>query len=138
MSDRIFIDSNVIVYAYDKNEPSKQSLAQKLLLSAIQEESAVLSAQVLGEFFVVVTSKIHNPLSIEEAEKIIDILSILPVAEIDLPLVKQAIETQKRYGLSYWDSLIVSAAERTGCAKIISEDLNDGQKYNNIIVENPF
>ncbi len=73
-----------------------------------------------------------------DAANLIDILSILPVTEIDLMLVKQAIETQKRYQISYWDSLIVAAAQRAGCSKILSEDLNDGQEYNGVLVKNPF
>ena len=69
---------------------------------------------------------------------IIDILTVLPVAEIDLPLVRRAIGTQKDYGISYWDSLIVATAEREGCKKILTEDLNHGQRYNGVIAENPF
>ena len=138
MNDRVFLDSNVLVYAYDKHEPEKQTQAQELLKNAIKEESAILSAQVLGEFFVVVTRRIKEPLPINDAEKVIDILTVLPVAEIDLPLVKLAIKTQKDYGISYWDSLIVATAEREGCKKILSEDLNDGQRYNGVLVENPF
>ena len=138
MSDKVFIDSNIIVYAYDRHEPKKQAIAQTILTSAIKEESAVLSAQVLEEFYVVVTGKIKNPLSAEKAEKIVHILSALPVSEIDLSLVKRAIEIQKEYGILYWDSLIIATAERAGCTKVLSEDLNQGQKYNNVLVENPF
>jgi len=138
MNDKVFLDSNILVYAYDKHDPEKQTKAQELLKKAIKEESAILSAQVLGEFFVVITRRIKEPLSINDAEKVIDILSVLPVAEIDLPLVKRAINTQKNYGISYWDSLIVATAEREGCEKILSEDLNDGQRYNGVLVENPF
>ena len=138
MSDKVFVDSNIIVYAYDRHEPEKMAKAQSILRSEIAQESAVLSAQVLGEFFVVVTRRIKEPMSVDEAMEIIEILSVLPVAEIDLSLVKRAIETHKIYGISYWDSLIVAAAERTGCHKLISEDLNDGQMYNKIMVENPF
>jgi len=133
-----FLDTNILVYAYDEHEPEKQIRAQTLLRKAIQEESAVLSVQVLGEFFVVVTRRIKEPLSASDAEKIIDTLSILLVAEIDLTLVKRAIATQTRYRISYWDSLIVAAAERAGCSTILSEDLNHGQKYNGVLVENPF
>ncbi|MFH1351696.1 MAG: PIN domain-containing protein [Pseudomonadota bacterium] len=138
MSDKVFIDSNIIVYAYDSHEPAKQTKAQALLTSAIKEESAMLSVQVLGEFFVVVTRRIKNPLSVDEAEKIVNILATLPVSEIDLSLVRRAIETQKEYGISYWDSLIISTAKRAGCTKVLSEDLNEGQIYNNVLVENPF
>ena len=138
MSDKVFLDSNIIVYAYDTHEPEKLVKAQSLLKSLIIQESAVVSSQVLGEFFVVVTQRIKEPLSADEAMEIIGVLSVLPVAEIDLSLVKHAIETHKVYGISYWDSLIVAAAERTGCRKLLSEDLNNGQEYNGIVVENPF
>ena len=138
MIDSVFLDSNILVYAYDNHEPEKQAKAQALLKAVIKEESAILSAQVLGEFFVVVTRRIKEPLSVNDAEKIINILTVLPFAEIDLPLVKRAINTQRNYGISYWDSLIVATAEREGCKKILSEDLNDGQWYNGVLVENPF
>jgi predicted nucleic acid-binding protein len=138
MSDSVFLDSNILVYAYDKHDPEKQAKAQDLLRTAIKEESAVLSAQVLGEFFVVVTRRIKEPLSVDDAEKIIDILSFLPVAEIDLSLVRRAIDTQKEYGISYWDALIVAAAEHTGCGRILSEDLSDSKQYHGVLVENPF
>lgn len=136
--DKVFLDTNIIVYAYDKHEPEKMEKARLLLKSGIAEESAVLSSQVLGEFFVVVTRRINKPLSADEAMEIIDLLSVLPVAEIDLSLVRRAVGTCKEYGISYWDSLIVAAAGRAGCRKILSEDLNNGQSYNGIVVENPF
>jgi len=138
MSAKTFLDSNILVYAYDTHDAMKQKTAVGLIKKAIEEESGILSAQVLGEFFVVVTQKIPNPLSIADAETIIDILSALPVAEIDLSLVRRAIDTQKACRISYWDSLIVAAAEREGCSVILSEDLNDGQKYNGVRVQNPF
>jgi predicted nucleic acid-binding protein len=138
MNDSVFLDTNILVYAYDKHDLEKQVKAQTLLKTAIKEGSASLSTQVLGEFFVVVTRRIKKSLTVHDAERIIDILSVLPVAEIDLLLVKRAIHTQKSYGISYWDALIVAAAERTGCSKILSEDLNHSQQYNGVLVENPF
>lgn len=138
MSDRAFLDTNILVYAYDEHERWKQKKAQALLTDGIESENVVLSVQVLGEFFNVVTRHIKLPLSPGEAHEIIDTLSILPVQEIDLTMVNRAIDTHKTYRISYWDSLIVSAAERAGCAKIFSEDLSDGQTYHNILVYNPF
>ena len=138
MNAEVLLDTNILVYAYDNHEPEKQTRAQEILKTAIKEESAILSAQILGEFFVVVTRRIKEPLSIDDAEKIIDILTTLHIAEIDKDLVKRAINIQKDYTISYWDSLIVATAEREGCTKILSEDLNDGQKYNGVLVENPF
>ncbi len=138
MSDRVFLDTNILVYAYDQHEPQKQKKAQGLLTDGIKQENLFLSVQVLGEFFNVVTRHIPQPMSSDDAQKIISTISILPVQDIDLTMVNQAIETHKRYQISYWDSLIVSAAERAGCTMILSEDLSDGQTYYNIVVRNPF
>jgi predicted nucleic acid-binding protein len=73
-----------------------------------------------------------------EAKEIINTLSILPVQDIDMTMVKRAIDTHEIYQISYWDSLIVSATERSGCRMILSEDLSDGQTYHDILVNNPF
>jgi len=138
MSARVFLDTNILVYAYDKHEPQKQKKAQGLLIDGIEQENLLLSVQVLGEFFNAVTRYIPQPMSSDEAKEIIDALSIIPVQEIDLNMVNRAVDTHKTYRISYWDSLIVSAAERAGCTMIFSEDLSDGQTYHNILVRNPF
>lgn len=138
MSDKVFFDSNILIYAYDTRDSTKQNQAQELLLKATQSRTAVLSAQVLGEFFVVVTRKIPQPMTSSEAAEVIAELGALEVMPLDFPLVQRAIVTQQKYGTSYWDSLIVSAAERAGCVRIYSEDLNNGQLYHGIEVQNPF
>jgi predicted nucleic acid-binding protein len=138
MSDRNFLDTNILVYAYDENQPVKQEIAQNLLIDGIEQEHSVLSVQVLGEFFNVVTRHIPQPMTSSEALEIIEMLSILLVQEIDLTVVKRAIATHQKYRISYWDALMVSAAERAGCTRLLSEDLSDGQTYHNIIVHNPF
>lgn len=138
MSVRVFLDTNILVYAYDQHDPQKQTKAQGLLTDGITQENLVLSVQVFGEFFNVVTRYIPHPMSPGEAKEIIDTLSILPVQDIDMTMVKRAIDTHETYQISYWDSLIISAAERAGCRIILSEDLSDGQTYHNILVKNPF
>lgn len=138
MADREFFDAHILIYASDRSEPEKQSQARRLLKNAIENETGVVSAQVLSEFFTVVTRRIQQPLSIEEAEQVIEQIAILPVVEVDLALVQQAISTCRRYQISYWDSLIVAAAERAGCTRIFSEDLNPGQSYHGIVVVDPF
>ena len=138
MSAKVFLDTNILVYAYDESESEKQTTAQALLTRGIEREEAVLSTQVLSEFFVVVTRRIKAPLSANQAEQVIDLLSILPVVEVDLKLVKRAVSVHGELQISYWDSLIISAAERAGCTKIQSEDLNAGQVYLGARVENPF
>ena len=138
MSDKVFFDSNILIYVYDTRDQIKQSQAQELLLNATQSQTAVLSAQVLGEFVVVVTRKIPQPMSPSEAAEVIAELGALEVMPLDFSLVQRAIVTQQKYGTSYWDSLIISAAERAGCVRIYSEDLNNGQLYHGIEVQNPF
>jgi predicted nucleic acid-binding protein len=138
MRDRAFFDTNVLVYAYDKHEPEKQKKAQELLIDAIVQENAVLSVQVLSEFFNAMTRHIKSPMTADEAQSIIATFSVLPVETIDLAMVYRAIDTHKLYRISYWDSLIVAAAERAECKKILTEDLSDGQAYHGIVVSNPF
>ena len=138
MPDRVFVDTNIFVYAYDTHDAEKQRRAQDVMRSGIESESIVLSVQVLGEFFTVVTKRIPSPLSVDEAEDVLNLVSILPIVEIDRRMVHRAIETHRRYRITYWDSLIVAAAERAGCTQILSEDLNAGQSYNGIVVVNPF
>ncbi len=138
MSDKAFLDTNILVCAYDQHEPGKQKIAQKWVTDGIEKESLLLSVQVLGEFFNVVTRQIPQPMTSDGVREIIAIVSYLPVQEVDLVMVNRAIDTRKRYQISYWDALIVSAAERTGCRLILSEDLSDDQTYHNIAVHNPF
>jgi predicted nucleic acid-binding protein len=138
MTDRVFLDTNILVYAYDRHDPRKQGVAQSLLIAGIENESAALSVQVLGEFFNVVTRQIKKPMTPDEAKEAIELFSNLLIQEIDLAMVERAIDTHKIYRISYWDALIVSAAERAGCKQILSEDLNDGQLYHSLAISNPF
>ena len=137
-TDRFFIDSNVLVYSYDSAEPDKRSVAQQLIAGLVGNGNGFISVQVLGEFFVSVTRRIRNPLSIEEAAAAVDLIGSLPVIDIDSAMVRRAIATHSRYGTSYWDSLIIAAAERAGCTGILSEDMNTGQSYHGILAVNPF
>ena len=137
-TDRDFFDTNVLVYAYDQRDHVKQARADELVSGALAGERGALSAQVLGEFFNTVTRRIPNPLPIDVAEAAIHVYSAMSVVELDLSLVQRAIGTCRRYQISYWDALIVAAAERAGCSRILSEDLNPGQLYNGIPVVNPF
>ena len=138
MSDRAFLDTNVVVYAYDRHSVAKQARAQQILRDGLRDDTLALSAQVLSEFLVTVTRRIPAPLSLPEAREVIDLVGILCEVDMDRALVKRAIDTQKRYQISYWDALIVAAAERSGCQRILSEDLHHGQSYHGVVVENPF
>lgn len=138
MTDRVFLDTNVLVYAYNAQEPAKQRIAQDILRTCLQNESGVLSVQVVGEFFNVMTRKVTPPLTVAAAREIIKNFEFMPVQEIDREMVQRAIDTHQQVLISYWDALIVAAAERSGCRQIFTEDLSDGQPYLGITVKNPF
>ena len=112
-------------------------MAQQLIADLVGNRNGFISVQVLGEFFVSVTRRIQNPLSIKEAAAAVDLLGTLPVIDIDSMMVRRAIATHGRYGTTYWDSLIIAAAERAGCTSILSEDMNTGQSYHGILAVNP-
>jgi len=134
-----FFDTNILVYAYDSHFPDKQQKAQDIVLSGVREGNGVLSTQVLGEFFIVVTKKINRPLSVRDARDIIKYMGRMKVQEIDVLMVERALDTLEQYKISYWDSLIIAAAERAQCKRILSEDFNAaGQIYHGIEITDPF
>ncbi|RKX95991.1 MAG: PIN domain nuclease [Spirochaetes bacterium] len=138
MNDRYFIDTNIIVYAHDNTYPDKQLKAQEIIFNGMRKNNGVISAQVLSEFFVTVTKKNKQNYSVPAAKHEILLLSHLQVVDIDYDMIIRAIDFKGLYHLSYWDSLILSAAERSDCSTLFSEDLNHGQNYNEIKCINPF
>ena len=138
MNGKFFLDTNILVYAYDQGEPNRQQIAQRLLLDGIKSDSAVISTQVLGEFFVTMTHKIEKKLSPKIAQKEIELLRVLSLVEIDYEMVVKAIEIHSESQISYWDALIITAAKRAKCSVLYTEDLNDGQEINGVRIVNPF
>lgn len=137
MSGRAFLDTNVLVYAVDETESEKRATARRLL-GSVGEREFVLSTQVLGEFYAVVTRKLDQPVPEAVASAVVDQLSLLPTVSCDAALVKAAVRRSHSAQLSYWDALIVAAATAGGCERLLSEDLNDGQLIGSVRVENPF
>jgi predicted nucleic acid-binding protein len=138
MSARCFLDTNIIVYAYDTSDPAKQATAQALLLEATLNRSGAISTQVLGEFFHTVVIK-RKLLAASEVAEIVSALKIgLLVTGITMDMVSDAIALHQRYQLRYWDALIVATAKSLGCPIIMSEDMSDGQNYSGVVVKNPF
>jgi predicted nucleic acid-binding protein len=109
-----------------------------LITDGIRNGKAVVSTQVLGEFLVTVTQKIQVTLNPDKAENQIDRFRAMRIVSIEYDTVKAAIHLQKRFHISYWDALIISAATIAGCTCIYSEDLNAGQSYNGLSIVNPF
>jgi predicted nucleic acid-binding protein len=131
----VFVDTNVVVYAFDRADANKQRIAIELLEGS---ERLVLSTQVLLETWWVLTRRLTEPLEKGEASEVIDRLSELPVVSTDPQLVFQAIATGRRFEIAVWDALIIEAARAAGCNRVLSEDLQTGQDFGGVTIENPF
>jgi predicted nucleic acid-binding protein len=138
MSDNVFVDTNILLYSRDASEPTKQALAAARLDELWENRCGRISVQVLSEYYVNVTRKLDPGLSPEEAWDDIEALSVWDPLPLDMALLTRAHAAQRRYGLSWWDAMIIAAAEAAGCSRILSEDLSDGAIYFGIRVENPF
>jgi predicted nucleic acid-binding protein len=137
MTARVFVDTNVWVYAVDGAEPAKQARAREVLTPA-NPDALVVSAQVLGEFYMTVTRKLAPPVAAADAERMVEHMARLPLVEIDSDRVAAAIAGSQTWQVSYWDALILVAAKAAGCATLLSEDLAAGTRYGDVVVENPF
>jgi len=138
MNARTFVDTNVLVYAFDFGSPLKRERARSVLFRLASEGAIVLSAQVLQEFYVTTTRKLVPPLSPEDAEAVVQRYAGLPLVTADAELVLAAIRTCRRYQISLWDALILRSAIAAGCQVVLSEDLQDGLQVESVRVENPF
>jgi predicted nucleic acid-binding protein len=136
MTEPVFVDTNVWVYAVDAADPVKRERALKAI-EPVPGRDLVVSTQVLTEFYAVVTRKLAVPVPQDEAEAMVDQLRALPVVAIDGSLVAAAIAGSREWQVSIWDALIIRAAESAGCRRVLSEDLADGRTYGSIVVENP-
>ncbi len=137
MTDPVFVDTNVWVYAVDTADPVKRARALEVV-SPTPRRDLVVSTQVLMEFYAVVTRKLAVPLAAEEAESMVRQITALPIVAIDASLVLSAISGSREWQVSIWDALILRSAEIAGCRRVLSEDLTDGGSYGAVVVENPF
>lgn len=137
MSDHDFLDTNILVYAYDISDPAKQRVAQDLVRKAVAG-GLVTSTQVLAEFAATLLHKLSPAPSSQDVIALLDALAPIRLIPPDYEIVRRAVEAKSAYGLHFYDGMIVAAAERAGCERIWSEDFNPGQKYFGIAVVNPF
>ena len=133
-----FCDTNVVVYAYDTSAGAKHVQARQLLERLWLEGAGAVSLQVLQELFVTLTRKIPQPLSTPTARAIIADLATWPVVVPAPSDVLSAIDATVKWKLSFWDALIVVAAQRSGATMVWSEDLNAGQTFDSVTLRNPF
>jgi predicted nucleic acid-binding protein len=136
MNAKVFFDTDVLVYAAVGT--GKDESKRKRALDLIQSEDFGTSAQVLQEFFVTVVRKALRPLSAAQALEWIEQWAAFPCQPIDRELVQIAVGLSERFTISYWDAAILAAAEALGSRIVYSEDLNDGQQYDEVRVINPF
>jgi len=132
-----FVDTNVLLYAVsrDRGEQAKAVRANEIL----DARDVELSVQVLQEFYVQATRPTRpRPLAHDEAVGFVRTMLGFPVQELTTAIVLAAVETRKRFGISYWDAAILEAARALRCEVVLSEDLADGQEYDGVSVENPF
>jgi predicted nucleic acid-binding protein len=132
----VFVDSNVFLYAVDEADPNKQRIARKWREELWKSRRGRVSFQVLGEFYVNAVRK--RPAAREEARaEVRDLLAWNPVVT-DAALLERGWKLQERYQLSYWDALIVAAANAASCRYLLTEDLQAGQRLDGVEVVNPF
>jgi len=137
-SERQFIDSNVLVYAFDSTAGSKNDRARRLLAALWSTKGGCLSLQVLQEFYVTVTGRISRPLAHDEAARRVAHYSEWHLHEPGKRDLLAAIELRRELRISFWDALIIHSARQLECSLLWTEDLNDGQRYGGVLVRNPF
>lgn len=137
VNDKVFFDSNIFVYSVDNDEPSKKSIAQKLLSNAAKNKKAIISTQNLQEFYNAVTKK-HRKTKKDAKLDVENFAHSFPIQQITPSIIFKAIDIQIKNKLSFYDSLIISTASKNGCVVCYSEDLNAGQIIEGVKVINPF
>ncbi|HUD10111.1 MAG TPA: PIN domain-containing protein [Candidatus Saccharimonadales bacterium] len=137
--DKVFFDTNVLVYQFDKTAPRKQQQAIELIEKYIANKQAVISSQVLQEFMNVSLKKFDTKLSIDQLELVMDDL-LIPMCH-HFPVFdyyKRALRFYSSNSISFYDALIIQAALDLNCRVLYSEDFQDGQKFDGLTIKNPF
>lgn len=135
---KIFVDTNVLVYAHDATAGRKRDRAREVIIELWNHETGVISTQVLQELFVSLTQKIPLPIAGRKARTILEDLCAWDVVVNDEQSVLAAIDLKAKWQLSFWDSLILEAARRSGATILYSEDLSNGQQVGGVTIVNPF
>jgi predicted nucleic acid-binding protein len=134
---KIFIDTNIFVYTLDKYDKIKQKTARRTLKNIVENETAVISTQILQEFYTICTAKLHlEPLRIKGY--VHNYSENLEVVQNSTEIIERGIDISLISQISFWDALVIAAAEYSRCGEIITEDLNDGQIINGMKIRNPF
>lgn len=135
---RAFVDTNVLVYAHDATAGSKRETAVALVERLWDSGHGCVSIQVLQELFVTLTRKLPHPLQAEASTNAVEDFARWTVHAPVVEDVLAAIRLHERHGISFWDAMIVQSAAQLGCDVLYSEDLNAGQRYDGVLVVDPF
>ncbi|MGB0011167.1 MAG: PIN domain-containing protein [Candidatus Sulfotelmatobacter sp.] len=136
MSVRSFFDTNVLIYADDKATPAKQRQSLNLLAEHRRARSGVVSLQVLQEYFVTVTKKLHVDAAL--ARRKVELLAEFDVAALTVSDTLAAIDLHRLHAFSFWDALILRAAKQAGCSVLFSEDMQHAREIDGVRIVNPF
>lgn len=136
MKPRVFVDTNVWIYADDANAAAKMRRCRTLLKDLIASGQVVTSTQVLQEFFYTATRKLAMDMVLARAK--VELMTALELVVIRPELILGAIDLTRLHSLSFWDALVVRSALAGGCTKLLSEDLQHGQHIEGLRIENPF
>jgi predicted nucleic acid-binding protein len=135
-TDRVFVDTNVFVYVDDASAGTKRDKARAALAPLIRSRRAVISTQVMQEYFAVATKKLR--MSPERARWRVEALGRLDVVVVRPELILGAIDLHRLHSLSLWDALVLRCASAGGCSRVLTEDLSHGQTIDGVRIENPF
>ena len=139
MAAAFLIDTNVLVYALDAEDPEKQLRSLEVLDLLRSERSAAVSSQVLAEFFVAVTRKIANPVSKQQAlEQLVAYADTFPVYDITLPIVLEAARGVREHKMSYWDAQVWATAKLNQIPCVVTEDTQGRHRLEGVRFLNPF
>lgn len=137
MSEKTFVDSNVLIYAHDVDARHKHETAKRVMAELWSDRTGVLSPQVLQEFYVNVTRKISSPLPREKARLVVNTYAVWSVETTTAELLN-AFRIEDDFRIGFWDALIISSALKAGAVRVLSEDFSAGQVIAGVRVENPF
>ena len=135
---KTFVDTNVLVYAHDLKAGARHDAARTRVEQLWETRSGVVSTQVLQELYAVVTRKTAIPITVSAARQLVKDYLVWECVVNDADAIVAAFDFESRYRISFWDALIVNAANAAGADVLLTEDLSPGQRYGDVVVENPF
>lgn len=138
MTEKFFVDTNVLVYVHDLRQPVKNTVAAEWVGRLWREQSGRTSIQVLNELYVTLTRKLPRRMGADEAWDVVHTLTAWNPQPMDRDVLIRAREIERRYQISWWDSLIVGAAQLQDCDMLLTEDLQQGMIFDRVTVQNPF